>query len=212
MGTGPLKKITAKRASEICNQFEMAAEAKALLDDQISPDGFLDLLIEKGHFTDAIRMLALALPKREAVWWAATCVRATLPADAPPVVLEGLKAAEAWVSKPTEENRWAAKERAERAGMDKPAGWPGMGAFWSGGSMVPAHLPQMLPSPLFTANAVAGAILMAAALHDPNRANELFKLSIDDGIDIANGGTGKRRTRAETPSTAPGAAPGTPSR
>ena len=96
--------------------------------------------------------------------------------------------------------------------MDKPAGWPGMGAFWSGGSMVPAHLPQMQPGPLFTANAVAGAILMAAALHDPNRTTELFKLSIDDGIDIANGGTGKRRTRAETPSTAPGAAPGAPSR
>jgi hypothetical protein len=212
MATGPLKKIAAKHAREICSQFEMAAEARALLDDQISPDGFLDLLIEKGHFTDAIRMLALALPKREAVWWAATCVRATLPADAPPPALEALKAAETWVYKPTEENRWAAKERAERAGMDKPAGWPGMGAFWSGGSMVAAHLPQMLPGPAFTANAVAGAILMAAPLHDPNRVMELYKLSMDDGIDIANGGTGKRRTRAETPSTAPGAAPGTPLR
>jgi hypothetical protein len=211
MATGPLKKIAAKHAREICSQFEMSAEASALLDDQISPDGLLDLLIEKGHLTDAVRMLALALPKREAVWWAATCVRATLPADAPPPALEALKAAETWVSKPTEENRWAAKERAERAGMDKPAAWPGMGAFWSGGSMVPAHLPQMLPSPVFTANAVAGAILMAAAMHDTNRVLELYKLSLDDGIDIANGGTGKRRTRAETSSTAPGAARGTQS-
>lgn len=212
MATGPLKKIAAKHAHEICSQLELSAEPKALLDEQISPDAFLDLLIEKGHLVDAVRMLALALPKREAVWWAATCVRATLPADAPPPALEALKAAESWVSKPTEENRWAAKERAERAGMDKPAGWPAMGAFWSGGSMVAAHLPQMLPAPSFTANAVAGAILMAAAMHDPNRVLELYKLSIDDGIDIANGGTGKRRTRAETPSTAPGAAPGTPSR
>jgi len=212
MATGPLKKITAKHAREICGQFEMTAEAKVLLDDQISPAAFLDLLMEKGHFTDAIRMLSLALPKREAVWWAATCVWATLPPDPPPAALEALKAAEAWVYKPTEENRWAAKERAERAGMDKPAGWPGMGAFWSGGSMVPAHLPQMLPGPAFTANAVAGAILMAAPLHDSNRVMELYKLSLDDGIDIANGGTGKRRTRAETPSAPPGAAPGTPSR
>ena len=212
MATGPLKKIAAKNAREICGQFEMSAEGKALLDDQVSPNGFLDLLIEKGLFTDAIRMLALALPKREAVWWAATCVRATLPADAPPAALEALKAAETWVSKPTEENRWAAKERAERAGLDKPAGWPGMGAFWSGGSMVPAHLPQMLPGAVFTANAVAGAILMAAPLHDSNRVMELYKLSMDDGLDIANGGTGKRRTRAETPNAAPGAAPGTPAR
>ena len=212
MPIGPLKKVVAKQAREICSQFELSADAKALLDDRISPDGFLDLLIEKGHFTDAIRMLALALPKREAVWWAATCVRATLPADAPSAVLEGLKAAEAWVSKPTEENRWAAKERAERAGLDKPAGWPGMGAFWSGGSMVAAHLPQMLPGPAFTANAVAGAVLMAAALHDPKRVTELFKLAVDDAIDIANGGTGKRRTRADTPAAPPGGAPATPTR
>jgi hypothetical protein len=78
--------------------------------------------------------------------------------------------------------------------------------------MVAAHLPQMLPGPAFTANAVAGAILMAAPMHDTNRVMELYKLSMDDGIDIANGGTGKRRTRAETPSAAPGAAPGPPTR
>src|SRR5215475_7459209 len=137
MATGPLKKITAKTAREICSQFEMAAEAKALLNDQISPDGFLDLLIEKGQLVEAVRLLAFALPKREAVWWAATCVRATLPADVPAQQLDALKAAETWVYKPTEENRWAVKECGERAGMDKASGWVAMGAFWSGGSMVP---------------------------------------------------------------------------
>lgn len=212
MAIGPLKKVAAKHAHEICSQFELSAEAKSLLNDQLSPDGFLDLLIEAGKFVDAIRVLVFALPKREAVWWAAQCVRASLPPDAPPKTIEALKSAEAWVYKPTEENRWAAKEAAERAGLEKPAGWPGMGAFWSGGSMVPAHLPQMAPAPAFTANAAAGAILMAAALDDPTRVMDLYKLSIDDGIDIANGGAGKRRMRTDAPVPPPGGSAAAPPR
>jgi hypothetical protein len=202
MATGPLKKITAKLARDICSQFEMAAEAKALLDDEVTPQGFLDRLLEKDLFTDAIKLFAFGLPKREAVWWGAGCVRATLAADSPPAITEALKAAETWVYKPTEENRWAAKDIGEKAGYDKPACWVALGAFWSGGSMVPAHLPQMSPGPAFTANAVSGAIMMSAALGDPNLAPELYKLAVEDAVDIAGGGTGKRRAEGAAP-TAP---------
>lgn len=211
MATGPLKKISAKLAREICSQFEMAADARALLDDEVSPQGLLDRLVEKEFFIDAIKLLAFALPKREAVWWAAGCVRATLPADAPPPMTEALKAAETWVYKPTEENRWAAKDIGERAGYDKAPCWVALGAFWSSGSMVPAHLPQMAPGPAFTANAVSGAILMAAALGDANRAPELYRLAIEDAVDIAGGGTGKRRTEG-TPVPQPKLGAGTPAR
>jgi hypothetical protein len=209
MATGPLKKITAKLARDICSQFEMAAEAKALLDDQVTPHGLLDRLVEKDLFTDAIKLLSFGLPKREAVWWAAGCVRATLPADPPPAIVDALKAAETWVYKPTEENRWAAKEVGEKAGYDKPACWVALGAFWSSGSMVPAHLPQMLPGPAFTANAVSGAVMMSAALGDPNAAPGLYKLAIEDAVDIAGGGTGKRRAEgaAAPPAAKPASAP-----
>ena len=114
----------------------------------------------------------------------------------PPKVLEALKSAEAWVYKPTEENRWAAKEAGEKVGYDKPACWATMGAFWSGGSLVPAHLPSVTPSPAFAPGAVAGAILMVGA-QDPAKVMENYKLALDDGLDIANGGTGKRRARGE---------------
>ena len=196
MAIGPLKKIAAKRASEICAQVELSADAQRLANDQLSPDAYLDLLIEKEQWVDAIRLLAFGLPKREAVWWAAGCVRAHLPADAPPKVLEALKSAEAWVYKPTEENRWAAKEAGEKVGYDKPACWATMGAFWSGGSLVPAPLPSVTPSPAFAPGAVAGAILMVGA-QDPAKVMENYKLALDDGLDIANGGTGKRRARGE---------------
>lgn len=193
MATGALKKVSAKQAREVCAQFELTAEARTLLDEQQSPDAFLDLLLKHGHLPDAIRLLAFGLPKREAVWWACQCVRDCLLPDAPPKFLEAVKAAEEWVKKPTEENRWAAKDPGERAGYDKAAAWPALGAFWSGGSMVPAHLPAMAPGPTFTGMAVSGAVLLGAVQRDPANAMELYKRYIDMGIDIANGGTGKPR-------------------
>jgi len=205
MATGALKKVTAKQAREVCAQFELTQEGRALLDDKVSPDAFLDLLLEHGHLPDAIRLLAFALPKREAVWWACQCVRECLPDDAPPKLVEAVKAAEAWVYKPSEETRWAAKEPAERAGFDKAAAWAAMGAFWSSGSMVPAHLPAMAPGPTFVGMAVSGAILMGAAQREPKTAMERYRQFIAYGVDIANGGTGKPRLPADAPAApAPG--------
>jgi hypothetical protein len=54
--------------SEICAQVELSADAQKLVNDQLSPDAYLDLLIEKEQWVDAIRLLAFGLPKREAVW------------------------------------------------------------------------------------------------------------------------------------------------
>lgn len=194
MAIGALKKVSAKQAREVCTQFELTSEARALLNEQQSPDTFLDLLLEHGHLPDAIRLLAFGLPKREAVWWACQCVRDCLPPDSPPKFLDAVKAAEDWVKKPTEENRWAAKDPGERAGYDKAAAWPALGAFWSGGSMVPAHLPAMAPGPTFTGMAVSGAVLLGAVQRDPEKAMDLYRRYIEMGIDIANGGTGKPRS------------------
>jgi len=199
MATGTLKKVSAKHAREVCAQFELTEEARPLLNDRISPDAFLDLLLEHERLPDAIRLLAFALPKREAVWWACQCVRDCLPTDAPPKLLEAVKAAEAWVYKPSEETRWAAKEPGERAGFDKAPAWAAMGAFWSGGSLVPAHLPAMAPGPTFTGMAVSGAILLGAAQREPEKIMERYRQFIGYGVDIANGGTGKPRTPGDAP-------------
>jgi hypothetical protein len=205
---GPLKKVSAKLARDVCSQFELSNDAKALLDDQVSPDVFLDRLLEQGHLADAVRLLAFALPKREAVWWSCVCVRECLPGDAPPQALEAVKAAEDWVKKPTEENRWAAKEPGERAGFDKAAAWTAMGAFWSGGSMVPAHLPAMSPGPTFTGMAVSGAVLLSAAQREPETAMDRYRQFIGYGVDIANGGAGKPRPPADAAAPSTGAAAG----
>ena len=55
--------------------------------------------------SDAVLFISHLLPRREAVWWAAQCVRALLGAGAAD---EALRAAETWVRTPEEDNRHGA--------------------------------------------------------------------------------------------------------
>jgi hypothetical protein len=203
MATGPMKKITAAKARDLCSHFDLTPEARPLLNDAMSPDQFLDVLIENSHFMDAIRLIAFGLPKREAVWWSCLCVREMLTPDAPPEILEVLKASEAWVYKPTEEARRGAMVKAERAGFDKAASWTAIGAFWSGGSMAPPNVPEVPPGETLTAKAASGAILLAAVQREPERATERHRQFLEDGIDIAKGGTGKKKQRPGAADPAP---------
>src|SRR5438477_10479612 len=108
MAADRLKKIPAPTAAEVCKLFKLSAAGQRMLDPAATPGDFLDALAKAGHFTDAVRFLAHALPKREAVWWACLAARETMLEDAAPEVQDALKAAEAWVFKPVEENRRAA--------------------------------------------------------------------------------------------------------
>lgn len=191
MELGTLTKVTAATAAEVGRRAGLGEEAQALLTETMAPAQFLDLLIEREQYADAVRFLAHALPKREAVWWACLCARGGLPEDAKPPVIEALKAAEAWVLKPVEETRRAAMACAEAAGFDSPSSWAAVGAFWSGGSMAPPDAPPVPPGEELTGTAVAGAVMLAAVQTEPERAEEKFRRFLLQGIDIANGGSGK---------------------
>ena len=135
MSNGGLTKVTAKTAAEVCKLFPLGDEAKKLLRDGMAPRPFLDVLIEKQEFADAVRFLAHALPKREAVWWACQCARQAYGANPPAPLGPALQAAEKWVIDPSEENRRAAHAASEAAGLGVPAGCAAMAAFFSGGSL-----------------------------------------------------------------------------
>jgi hypothetical protein len=187
----PKLKIKAATAQEICALYEVSPEAEPLLVPKMPPLDFVTALAAANLHGDAIEFLARALPKREAVWWSGLCAREVLPQEAPPPKLvAAVQAAEAWVYRPTEENRRKAQQSAEAITKSHPAQWTAMGAFWSGGSMAPADVPEVKPPEQATARAVAGAIVMAATV-DPMQAQERFARFLNYGVDIANGGTGR---------------------
>jgi hypothetical protein len=157
----------------------------------------LDRLEQAGLLIEATRLIAHALPAREAVWWACACSRHTAPSGVNQAVETTLRdAAEEWVRRPTDEHRRAAMKQAEGAGFGSPEAWAAVAAFWSGDSMAPPEAPKVPPQPHFTGLAVAGAIALAAARGPAARREARLRGFLVSAKDIASGGVG--RIEAET--------------
>ena len=196
MSAPPLTKIKAARAAEICRLVTLEEGSARLLDDEVTPAAFLDRLLASNAFVDAIRFLAYALPKREATWWACLAARSVLPPDAKPPLLAALEAAEAWVYKPTEENRRAALAAGEKAGSDHAGGWAALAAGWSGGSFGPPDAPMIPPGENLTPSAVAVAVIDAAIESEEGELDQRFRSLLSQGMDIASGGTGRLKAKS----------------
>jgi hypothetical protein len=162
---------------------ELSEEAAGLATAELRPGEYVALLVEKGLFADAVRFLAHALPKREAVWWAWVCARRAAGDTPPPKIGAALAASEKWIAQPNEDRRRAAMAAAEAAGFNTPAGCAALAAFFSGGSLAPPNAPVVPPGEHLTAKAVAGAVIMAA-VSDPAQAPEKFRASVTQGLDV----------------------------
>ena len=155
-------------ARDVAKPLPLSPEAVALLTPELTPRAYLDRLATAELTTDALRLLAAALPKAEAVWWGCRCAEAVL--DSPlPLEVRAVTVAKRWAAAPTEENRLAGRDAAELAGWDSAAGCLAGAAWFAGGSLSPPGLPVVAPRDDLTAQAVAGALLLLIA-HDPQRA------------------------------------------
>lgn len=187
--------VTARGAAEIAPHVaDLSPEAKAALTPALTPGQFLDALVVKSLYADAVRFLAHAIGRREAVWWACACNRQTLANDTPGPAVAALVAAETWCHRPTEENRRAAHAAAEASQFEHPAAFAAMGAFFSGGSLAPANVAQVVPPGAFhTARVVAGSIILAAVRREPARAAERYRAFVAQGVEIANAAAAQAR-------------------
>jgi len=157
----------------------------------------LDRLERAGLLIEATRLIAHALPAREAVWWACACSRHTAASGPDPSTAAQVReAAEEWVRKPTDVHRRTAMKEAETAGFDSAEAWAAVGAFWSGDSMAPPEAPKVPPQPHFTGLAVAGSVALAAARGPAVRREGRLLHFLASAKDIAVGGAG--RLEAET--------------
>lgn len=178
-------RIAARTAAEV--PAPIAPEAKALLKGAMTPRQFVDVLIENGRYQDAILFLAQALGRPEAIWWACVCAREAVGPNPPPAIAGALGAAEKWVSTQTEETRHAALAAAQAADMPSPAGSAALAAFLSGGSVAPQSMPPVLPPEGACAQAVAGAVIMAALAKDPEKVSERLRTAVVRGLEVAEG-------------------------
>jgi len=160
-------------------------------------------LAAAGRLQDAVKTIAHALPRREAVWWACMCARAVPDPALPAADSAALEAAEAWVRRPDEPARRAAAAAAERTKFATPEAWAAMGAFWSGGSMSPEGQPVVPPPEHLTGTAVAGAVMLAAVRHLPEKRNHRLERFLASARDIAGGGAGRLQPEPPPPPPPP---------
>src|SRR5260370_28083500 len=99
--------------------------------DDIQPLNHARALLGSARPSDAILFISHLLPRREAVWWAAQCVRALI---AEASAEEALRAAETWVRMPEDDNRRAALGIANDSDRRKPTTWLAVAARWSSGT------------------------------------------------------------------------------
>ena len=176
---------TAPNTAQIIALAELGDEAKALFQEKHTPQEYIGALTAKDLFPDAIKFLAHALPKREAVWWAWYCARRSAGPEPPPKIKAALDATEKWIAQPNEQNRRAAKASADAATYGNAAGCAGLAAFFTGGSIAPPDVPAVPPAPDLTSKVVAGAITMAAVGPAPEKAPENFRAFLGQGLDVA---------------------------
>lgn len=179
--------FTAATAAEVCRGRSLSEAARPLLADGLSPRVYLEALIGAGLLADAEVVMAHALPKREAVWWACRCVRRAVGPEPAAEVAEALRAAETWSAAPGEVNRRKAYPAAEAAGFGHPAGCVAVAAYFSGGSLSLPQLTEVPPAPHLTGDLVASALMLAAVLGDPAAAAEAHRAFLDLGWAVARG-------------------------
>jgi hypothetical protein len=186
------------QAGDICRRFPLGEQAAKLLQPNQTPQQVLDLFIQHQHFLDAVRLLAHALPRREAVWWTCVSVRAAT-GSLVPLQLKAIEAAERWTREADEEARRACLPAAQAAGFGTPGGCAALAAFLSGGSMTPAEQTAVPPAEHLTGQLAANGILLVVVLREPEKAADKYRRLLALGLEVARGTNRWKETRGTPP-------------
>jgi hypothetical protein len=180
----PLPLVPIADLEEYCRQIGIGKAALRLLQPELSPWAYLGRLLINEKFPDAIRLLALLLPKRLAVWWGCLCVRQAVRLGAKQQ--EALDAAVRWVRNPSPANSQAAEAPGKAAGFATAAGCLAMSVSWARQSLTPPDQPSTPPDLMLTPNTVTGVILTAATEEPTTEIKNRQCLFLALGLAVAN--------------------------
>lgn len=175
------------RAMTLVPKAKLEPTEAALVQGTHTPAQAASLLMQAGHHAAALKLLAWALGRREAVWWACEFVAMQLPPDAPPEEKAALEAARKWAASQAEDDRRAAEAAAAAVNYSTPAGQAAIAACWSGGSLSPPKQPVVPPPEHLLPRAAANAVLLSVLLREPKTAAERFRSALALASDVAEG-------------------------
>lgn len=165
----------------------MGADADALPDAGIVPEDHFKTLRDGQDRAGATMFLGHALPRMEALAWAATILEHEAQSRTlPPPDRQALDHALRWLGDPSDATRRAAMGAADAAGERSPERLLALGVFFSGGSISDPDLPPVPPAPEIAGRFAAGAVTFAA-IRSAER-DAVFDRALDLGNRIANDG------------------------
>ncbi len=189
-----LKKLPEKPAAQVLREVEVelktplkcpetASISEVLTELAGEPDKIVPAEI------DMMRLLAQAMPRREAVWWSCLAAR-DIVGHTKKDVPKCLETAEAWVFRPGDDTRRAAFEAMKVAKPFDDTSLCAMVAVYASGSFGPDELEEAVVPPGVFGNIVLGMLLtsLGAAPADEFDRGQVL---IDRGLDIARGGNGR---------------------
>jgi hypothetical protein len=172
------------KAADLCKYFTLSEGGRSALQPEMMPDQFAQELFRQQHHPDAVQVLAHYMPKRQAVFWALSCVKLTLE-DPPAETDNAVKTTEKWISDPTEEHRKAALKAADAADAGTPAGCTALAAYYSDGLPKTEDPKQNARAYFLTSKLVAAAVLLAATA-DPDQMFARFQTFLEKGLEIVD--------------------------
>lgn len=190
-----LTKLPRQPAARLLSMANAELETELDAPASASVEAVLDELDRKGALIDMMRLLSVALPARERVWWSCLAARDILPQGAklPPP----LAAAEAWVFKPSEENRAQAHQSLQHASMKDDTKHCAQAVQWHDGTLGPGDLAQHAAPP-GGSEVSAFAMVIVAIGKSGKMLDVVGPLMIDRALDIARGGSGQIKLAEKT--------------
>jgi hypothetical protein len=185
-----LKKIPPEPAAKLLANANTKLQTKLAAPASAPVPAVLKELEEKAAKIDILRLLSVAIPAREATWWACLAARDLIGGPDVKPVPPPLASAERWVFKPTQENRQLARAAFESAEMDDDTAYCAMAALYADGTLGPGEMNQH-PAPPNGVSAAVFAMNLIAMRANVERMQVYLDILIDRGLDIARGGNGR---------------------
>jgi hypothetical protein len=184
-----LKKLPNDPAARLLAQANVKLDTKLASPASASVPAVLAELDAKGAVLDMLQLMSVALPGREATWWACLAARDIVGAETKSVPLS-LASAEAWVFKPTDENRAKVRTALDAAEIGDDTAFCAMAALYTAGTLGPGELADY-PAPPGGVAAAVLAMNMFSAKANAGQAIAHMRMLLDRGLDIARGGNGR---------------------
>jgi hypothetical protein len=189
MSDSSLALLQGDTASELVGSARLTTPALELLNPEQTPAEYLALLLERERFKDAYSFLAVALPPREAAWWAALCIRQTHGPIAKLNEAAALRAAIEWLLEPTSATRQQALKTGKALGKNSAAGCLALAvgqlpAALAAGSAGSSTAPEAANR---TTRLLRRAVLLASVQGDPRLHARYPQHFAELGVGVASG-------------------------